>query len=87
MSPNKTCVALGHHKPDDVRLDRRLAMGRPLQPLPWCNVRGRASPQSRLVDDVQYRCVPLRLQESARRVEAELDLVKYVHVSCIRGCG
>ena len=75
------CIALGHHKPDDVRLVRWLAMGRPLQLLPWCIVRGHTSPQSRLVDDIQYRCVSLVLQESARRVEAELGLVEYVHVS------
>jgi hypothetical protein len=55
------------------------------QPLPWCTIRGHASPQSRLVDGIQYRCVPLVLQESARRVEGELGLVKYVHVSEICG--
>jgi hypothetical protein len=56
-----------------------------LQSLPWSTVRGRTSLQPRLVDGIQYRCVPLVLQESARRVEGELGLVKYVHVSEICG--
>ena len=75
------CKAPGYHKPHDIPIARRLEMEWHLRPLPWGTVRGHAGLQSRLVDDIQYRCVPLVLQEGARRVEGELGLVEHVHVS------
>ena len=75
------CIASRDHKHDDVQLARRLGMARQLQPLPWGTVRGHTGLQPFLVDGIQCHCVPLVLQESARRVEGELGLFEYVYVS------
>lgn len=52
-----------------------------LRPLPWGAFRGHTGLQSRLVDGIQYCCVPLVLQECARRVESEPGLVECIYVS------